>query len=156
MTVTYDPDLATARDRVRFALGQTASTSPLQDEEIAAILAAQPSTDAGEVAAARACCDALIAYHSNSAITRNGRLYVDPSNRVPYFRQLRADLGKKSSLTGASGGGVLGGIRVGGASYTERDTLLSNTDNIPPLFDEVSRRDDIIPADTSDADERGY
>ncbi len=152
MTVTYSPSLSSARDRVRFALGQTASTSPLQDEEIDAILAAQTDDDAGEVATAKACCDALIAYHSNSAITRNGKLYVDPTKRVPYFRQLRAALDKKGSLVGPSAGGILGGISVGGHTYSERDAILADTDNIPPMFDDASRTDNILPLLDEDVD----
>lgn len=86
MSATYKTTLATARDRIRFALGDTDVTSALlSDQEIAAALSAKGSEDAATTYLARG----LVAKFANQPnhVTADG-VTLDYSERIAIWREV--------------------------------------------------------------------
>jgi hypothetical protein len=100
MAATYSADLSTAKDRIRFRLGDNDVAQALvSDEEIAAILSLKGSEDAACLALAKH----LLARYGREPVkvTMDGTT-IDFSARVEVWRELVADLEGQNS----------GGLRV--------------------------------------------
>jgi hypothetical protein len=102
MAATYSTALSTAKDRIRFRIGDidVATAALLSDEEIAAVLSLKSSD---EDAACLMLAKHLLAKHGREVvkITQDGQT-LDFSERIPVWRELVADLEQQSS----------GGLRV--------------------------------------------
>lgn len=123
MTATYTGPSNSDADAVRFRLGDTDTDAAyLTDAEVAYCLTAEG--DDVTRAALRA-CDAIVAKLSRDPDASLPGSSVSWSQRVEHFRQLRADLQREATADGA----VLS--FAGGQTYSDRDTLGSNTDLVP-------------------------
>jgi len=88
MAATFDPALTSGRDQIRFAIAETASTSPIADETIDALVSSSPTIN---LAAAR-CCDFLAAYYARKATDISvGDEKTKYINRAEFF----ADMARK-------------------------------------------------------------
>lgn len=128
MTFTYDPELATSKDRVRFRIGDTDTSvvaqQRLEDEEIEATVA-----DASFPEAMARCAEALAAKFMRSATSKQAAsLKVDYSKRVDHLLDLA-----KRIRSGAESIG-LAEIVLTGTTKTEIETSAADTDLIQPAF----------------------
>jgi len=101
MTATFDASLSTAKDRLRFALGDTDVTQPAaQDETYVAVLALNA---ADEQLAAIQMADSLILRYAQlpDVVDVDGAIKVSWKDRIPAWEQLAARL---RAITGAPGG----------------------------------------------------
>lgn len=102
MAATYNASLSSAKDIVRFRLGDTdvVDAALLSDEEIAAVLSLKGGN---EDAACLMLAKHLLARHGREVvkITQDGQT-LDFSERIPVWRELVASLEQQSS----------GGLRV--------------------------------------------
>ncbi len=119
MAATFDPSLATPKDRIRQRLGDTDTASALiQDETIAAILA----IPTGETAtAARLARDLSAKFSRDVDFTVDGQGQRN-AQRAEAFRLLANDLAREAALETpptSSGGIATGGIIVTGATSDE-------------------------------------
>lgn len=125
MTWTYDPTMASDRDKVRFRLGDTvAAAALLQDEEINVLLA-----DAGSVTNATiAGADALAMRFASLAqsMTDDIGQSVNYGNRAARYRDLANRLRATASRLALP---FAGGISQGG-----KDATAANTDRVFPAF----------------------
>jgi len=119
---------------VRFLIGDTISTAQLmQNEEINAVLAYQPSP----VYAAAACADALGARFSRDADLSIGATSVSASQRAAGFHRLadRLRAGGAGNLPGGDGTGVANvSMFVGGLSIAGNDALAEDDDTVKSQF----------------------
>lgn len=84
----YDPNLGTARDQVRFLVGDTDDDNiMLQDSEIAYLLTLEGQDVFGTAARA---CDAIAAMFSREVDTRFSTLWQDASQAVKHYERLGA------------------------------------------------------------------
>ena len=114
MAATYDPTLATDRDRVRFNLADTDTTNAIfQDEEITALLTAEGSVEG----ATAACLRALL---TNAALRAKyfamQGLTLDTKSQV---QSLQAALAAYEVNSGPSVAVVMGGSIPQDRGFTE-------------------------------------
>lgn len=124
MTWTYDSDVTTDRDKVRFLIGDTVSEDPqLDDGEVAFLL-----TQYGSVqAAALAACRALIAKYSRLCDKWVGDLKILASQKQLHYTRLLESLVTTS--------GNLAAIpSAGGISVGQKESYESDTDRVAPAF----------------------
>lgn len=125
MTWTYDPTMASDRDKVRFRLGDTvAAAALLQDEEINVLLA-----DAGSVTNATiAGADALAMRFASLAqsMTDDIGQSVNYGDRAARYRDLANRLRATASRLALP--------FAGGISQGNKDAIAANTDRVTPAF----------------------
>ena len=128
MTWTYDPLLATARDRVRSQLGDVDTPDQqLSDEAIAYYLTAAGNV---EHLAAALLADDLAAKYARLVNTSNLSLSISASDRFAHYQALAKALRSRGNNLGA----VLGGMLVGGSSEAEVEALEQESDAVQPKF----------------------
>ena len=101
MSWTYDPNLITETDRVRFLLGDTLEADPLiSDEELVALL----SLAGGITEAAARAADALVNTFNRKAqeVTDDIGQRVKYGDRAAGYRQLAATLRSSTVVVSAS------------------------------------------------------
>ncbi len=132
MSKTYTPSATPSnKDKIRLLVGDTDSASMvLHDEEILMVLNEQ--TNVGLAAAA--CADLIASFYARQVNTKNGSISINASDRVKAYRDLAAHLRQSPENPFGGTSYIAATVVVGGSSVTERDTLLNNTDAIPPLF----------------------
>ncbi|HPT61615.1 MAG TPA: hypothetical protein PLN81_08480 [Bacillota bacterium] len=105
MTWSYDPNLTTPKDRVRFQIGDTIQTDQLlQDEEINFVLL-QKGND--ELRAAVECCEVIATKFARQADSTMGKTSVRASQRSKAYTDRAKQLRKRISSFAAP---VAGGI----------------------------------------------
>jgi hypothetical protein len=119
---SYDQALSTARDRVRFLIGDTDSAEPqFQDEELDYLL-----TDAvSETAAAVTAVQGLIAKYSRRVDRQVGSLKISSSKMVENYTALL-----KTLTTSAAAG--RGYPTAGGVYQSEKDAAAANDTLVQP------------------------
>lgn len=132
MTFTFNEDLSTDKDLVRFQLGDTDSEDQLiSDEMIAALLTKEGSVNGAAISA----CRYLIAKFSREVDSSIESISVSASQKVAQFKNLVLDLQRNR------GGGLA--VATTGITRTQIAEGREDTDRIPPAFD--VRMNDIIP-----------
>ncbi len=125
MSWTYDPAMASDRDKVRFRLGDTVEAGALlQDEEIDGLLA-----DAGSVTNATiAGADALAMRFASLAQSKTDDIgqSVNYGDRSARYRALADRLRANASR--------LAMPFAGGISQASKDANAANTDRVAPAF----------------------
>lgn len=132
-TWTYEGDFGSARDRIRFALQDTAGDNPLfTDEEIAYALGAASDDEA---AVGVALTRRLVARYAAMADTEDGELKVKASQLYDHYAALLA------SFTDPFAGGSLSGVApyAGGISLGDVQGRQANRDRIPGIFERDAR-----------------
>lgn len=127
MSFSYDAELPTSLDRVRFTIGDTISTDPqLQNEEIQAML-----DEHGDVvrATAIACVDALIARYARYVDKWVGDLKILASQRYRQYKELRERLLMAVDNVALSGVPTAGGVYV-----AEKEQARNNTQLVQGAF----------------------
>ncbi len=116
MTWTYDPTLATDRDKVRFGIQDTEEGDPLfADEEIAATMTAVTSVDNTILSLAKK----LLLKYARQVDTSVGRVSESASQRYAAMKEIVSRL--EGELT-------LAMPEFGGVSNSENDALDQDTD----------------------------
>ena len=135
MAFTYDSPFASAKDQVRFMLGDTVEgTLLLQDEEIEWVL--QDEGDDVAAAAVR-CCEAIIAQLSKETdLSVPGEITIALSKRRLAYRDMLVTLRARQS----SNGMLL--PYAGGISQSDKATREQDSDRALPAF---TRRGDSHP-----------
>lgn len=128
MTWTYTDPSTSARDAVRFLVGDTDTTDQLVTDEEIAFTIAQAGTG-NTYTAASLTADAIAAKFARKADFSNLSISVSASQRAEAFRALAEDLRAKALVYG-------GGAEVfaGGLSASAKDDLDANTDAVQPSF----------------------
>lgn len=121
---SYSGDPTTsAKDLVRFLIGDTISTRPLlKDAEILAVLSYQPSP----AWAAAACADAIANLFSSKVDKAIGKTSIKLSQQAEAYRKMadRLRAGGPGNLPGGDGSGErVGGIFVGGVDVAENEAI---------------------------------
>jgi hypothetical protein len=127
MPFTYDPQLLSSLDQVRFLIGDTDVHDPqLDDDEVLYLL----TENNGAVrAAATAAIDALIAKYARQVDKWVGDLKILASQRYEQYVALR------DTLVEGGGSPVLMGIPTAGGVYAaENEVARLNTALVPSLF----------------------
>lgn len=128
MTWSYNPSLATDKDKVRFMTGLTDENNQrVSDEEIAGILA-MANDNVYEAAAMVA--DSLAGQYSSSQSLKIDGFSIDYSERATHFR----DLAKRIRIAKLTAPGALGAPFVGGVSISEMESVREDTDRVPSRF----------------------
>ncbi len=119
---SYDPNLTTAKDRVRFMVGDTDTNDQLlQDGEINYLL----TQEANESLAASRAAEAIAAKFARQADESVGDFRVSLSQKSQHYLELAAKLAKRGE-----------GVAVpfaGGINESDRDSE-SDTSLVQPLF----------------------
>lgn len=128
MTFSYNPELTTSKDRVRFRLGDTdssvAAQQRLEDEEIVATVAAESFPEA----MAR-CAEALAAKFFRFATSKQAAsLKVTYESRVKNLLDLADRIRRGSEAT------ALAEIVLTGTTQTELDESAADTDLLQAAF----------------------
>ena len=127
MTWTYTPGGADPVSQVRALVGDTVAAMPrLQDEEIAAILAAQPSVPYAAYQAARA----LVARYAGMVTSSGGGTSKQWDQLTRHYTDLAAALRRDALRSGAAGAIPY----AGGLSIAEKLAQESDTDAVQPAF----------------------
>ena len=127
MTWTYDPTLATDKDRVRFLIGDTDTTDQqLANEEITYLLTVQSNV---MLAAANA-ASGLAAKYARKADTSIGDLSISASQRAAAYLALYEQLKMQAHQAGILGGRMF----VGGLTVSGKESLADDTDAVQPNF----------------------
>lgn len=139
---------SSAKDQVRFLIGDTEFKSPLLlDEEINYILNIYNQFPMN--AAIRA-CETVIAKFSRMADETAGQVSISFSQRAKAYRSLLSDLRSRLSMEDMSP--VAGGI-----SISDKQATVANADRVPPFFTRTMMENrDIAPWVTSPMDIFGY
>lgn len=127
MTDSYDTSLATAKDRVRFYIGDTTSSAfILSDAEISAVLVLY--TD--EIDAACECMESILSRYAHIPSKSNLSLSVGSER----YKQVETSLAKLRSLKArrATSKGCV--IVAGGTTIDERDGYREDSTLIQPSF----------------------
>jgi hypothetical protein len=133
MSFSYDTSLATSKDRVRFAIGDTDKDDPqFSNEEITALLTIYGSVTVTASAAARA----LSAKYSREADKWVGDLKILASQKARAYKDLAESL--ESAATSATGVPSAGGISV-----AQKQAYEADTDRVAPFF-----KRDMFPYDS--------
>jgi hypothetical protein len=122
---SFDINLGTARDRVRFKIGDTRSAEPLlEDETINALLVIHSNDETRTaVSAARAALAFLAEKTDRTAVGQT-------TARSQRFEQMRVILEKLEADLNA----MRGGLRITGTSKADRETVDADDDYIKPAF----------------------
>src|SRR5688572_3442242 len=128
MTFTYDPGLATDRDRVRFLIGDTVAPAIVQDEEITGILTMQ----SGVYSSAAAICRSLAARYSRLADIARDDVRKSQSQIAKAFADRARDL--ETQASSVVGGTLIPVPYAGGISISDKDAQLDDTDRVVPIF----------------------
>jgi hypothetical protein len=143
MTWSYDPEMGTQKDEVRFLVGDTDSADPqLQNEEITYLLAEHGSP----MLAAAAACRVLASMYSRKVDKAVGDLRLSLSQRATAYRAQATEL-----ATSGSGSSVRPIVYAGGISIDDKDLIEDDTDRVIPGI--TIGQDDFItygPDDTQD------
>lgn len=116
--MAYDPTLATAIDRVRFAVGDTAATPLLPDATYTALIATYgESGAAGQAAGALA---VLFAQKPGSVTLPNG-LSVSWASRVSAWQRIASGAAGVGAVSFAAGAARGDGYAASAAEYTAGD-----------------------------------
>ncbi len=111
MGFTFDPALATDKDKVRFKIGDTEDTAPaVEDETITALLSGGSSVLSASIDITRA----LIAKYSRLVDKEIGPLRIDHSDRVKNYQRLLNELQEerdRDQTPGVYAGGYLKSVR---------------------------------------------
>ena len=130
ITASYDPNLASPLDEVRFALGDTivtpATSALLSDEELTALLTAN-GDHVGRAALAAA--KSLVARFSRLMTLSVGDTSVSMGELAARYRELAADL--QRGLARGTGGAL---PYAGGISRTDKASREDATDRVEPAF----------------------
>ena len=124
MTWTYSGDPASSnKDAVRFLVGDTVETDKLvQDEEIDFALA----NEGGVTNAAVAICRAVAAKFSRQADKTVGKLSISLSQKAAAYHALADKIEQKASRLAIP--------YAGGLVVSERESLLTDTSAVQPIF----------------------
>ena len=137
MSFTYDPTLATDRDKVRLFIGDTDSTQPLlQDQEIVSLLAMFGSVT---IAAATACKN-IAAKFARYADRNTGDISVKYSQIAETYRKLAVEIRESFSALSAPM------PYVGGISRVNKLARELDTDRVHPAFT-VDMDDNVLSGD---------
>lgn len=127
MTWSYSPALATAKDRVRFKVGDTDTTDQLiSDEEVAGVLSVQ----ANEALAAAQLAEAIAGRFSRKAAFSNGSLSMQADQQAKAYMELAARLRSQASQDAIHQVGIL----VGGRTIAGRVALATDPSVVQPAF----------------------
>lgn len=127
MTWTYSPSLTTARDRIRFKLGDTDQSDQLvSDEEVAGVLSVQPS----ESLAAAQLAEGIAGRFSRKVSFSNGALSMQAGEQAKAYLELAARLRSQASQDAIHQISIL----VGGRTIAGRQDLASDPSVIQPAF----------------------
>lgn len=118
MTWSYQDTMPTDKDKVRFYVGDTVSTSQkLSDQEINFAL-----TEAGSPRLAAAlCCDRLAAQFTALVDTTVGTLRIAHSNKAAQYQKMAATLRARGAVMALP---TAGGVFVDDKSATQQDDSL--------------------------------
>ena len=145
MTWSYDPEMGTARDEVRFLVGDTDPADPQLENEEVAYLLTRAGADPAEASVAAA--SALAARYSRLVTKAVGDLKIQLSDRTKQYRELARYL----ATTG--GGAASRPLPVlTGRTYTQKDEAEDDTDGVPTA---IRRGMDDHDDDRSDDGARG-
>lgn len=125
MTFSYDPQLDTNLDVVRFLLQDTTSPGELANEEITYLLTQQGSPEGAALAAARA----LYAKYAREVTKAVGDLRLAASDKAKAWEAVLAHLEIVAATTNPTE------IYVGGVNTTDRETDVEDADLVPPRFE---------------------
>lgn len=127
MTWTYSPALGTARDRIRFKVGDTDTTDQLvSDEEIAGVLSAQ----ANESLAAAQLAEGIAGRFSRKVGFSNGALSMQAQQQATAYLELAARLRSQASQDAVHQVGII----VGGRTIAGRIALATDPSVVQPSF----------------------
>ena len=124
MSWTYDPAMASDRDKVRFRLGDTVEAAPLlQDEEIDVLL-----EGSDVISATIACAESLAMHFASLAQSKTDDIgqSVNYGDRSARYRALTDRLRANASR--------LAMPFAGGISQASKDANAANTDRVAPAF----------------------
>jgi len=125
MSFSYDPTLATDKDKVRLFIGDTDSTQPLlQDEEIVSLLAMFGSV----AVASSTACKNIAAKFARQADRTTGDISVSYSQISKMYFDLSAEI--KVSLSALNAPMPY----AGGISSADKLTREEDADRVPPAF----------------------
>jgi hypothetical protein len=126
MTWSYDPEMPTTKDEVRFLIGDTDTTDQqLSNEEVAYLL----SEFGSPVLAAQQAAQALAAKFSRLVTKEVGDLRIEYSDRAKAYASMADALG--GSTAAAVGNAQL---YAGGISIAEKEVDASDEDLVQPYF----------------------
>ena len=118
MAWSYDPEIGTALDEVRFLIGDTIETDPqLDNGEITYLLGTEANTMMAAVAAARA----IAAKYARKADKAVGDLKISANSLSQKYYDLAKELGSRGMLHQVP---TAGGIKVDEQRSNEDDTSL--------------------------------
>lgn len=127
MAWSYDDNLPTPKDWVRFLIGDTDASDPImQDGEINGILTVHTDVHRAAAASCRA-----IAAKLRRELTLNpaaGSVSLDPQVQADGFIDLANELDKQALTAGGAG------VWAGGISRTAKATEVSRSDRVQPAF----------------------
>lgn len=129
MSFTYNNNLTTSLDRVRFNIGDVVDgCSNFSDEEITAILS---DNNDNIIQTSLQLLDNLITKYSLRANETVGRVSINYSLVVDNLVKAKENLALNNMVSG--------GIYAGGISVTQKDSYFENSDIVQPAFtrDEV-------------------
>lgn len=125
MSFNYDVALSTAKDQVRFLIGDTDATDPqLEDETIIAVLT---SIEPNYARAAVLCCRAIAALYSRLDDRRSEEQQESASQKAKAYLALATTLELKASRTGII-------PYAGGISVADKQSVDDNQDRVAPAF----------------------
>ena len=129
MAFTFDINLPTDRDKVRFEVGDTDASDPLVDDEsIDQVL----SENTNVLLVAAFIADAIASAFARKADFKNLNLSVSASQRaVAYERRVKRIL-RKAGVD--PNGRILAGMFAGGLTISGKRAQSTDTDAVQPLF----------------------
>lgn len=146
MTWTYDVAMSSAKDRVRFYVGDTNSADPLvEDEEIAAML------DMHNSHVLKAAVDIAESIHMRFAGVASesyGGLSVTYSNRADVYEKLSRRLRIQAYGSASPVGAAM--PYMGGLSVSDKRSNEKNTDQVQPIFTRDQFKPEESDSETSD------
>lgn len=124
MTWSYSNPSASAKDAIRFLIGDTDTTDQqLQDEEITYLIGLYPSP----YSAAANACDALANKYSRQVQKSVGRMSIAAGERCKAYRTAAAELRRKRSTEGLS-------MFIGGRTISGKETFADDSNAVQPSF----------------------
>ena len=137
MAFTYSPTLATSKDVVRFLVGDADPGDPLlQDEEIAWVL----TQVAEPYHAAAVACQSIVGSLSKQVSTAIGQTKLALEQRAASYRMLVNELRTQAALMSP------GLPYAGGISVSDKFTVASDLDRVPPFVTGATDFDPAVPA----------
>lgn len=125
MSWSYDPQLDTDLDLVRFYVGDTNTNNQrVSNEEITAILALEPIP----ILAAAMICDSLAGSQSSASSRSIGGTSVSGDSESAHFEKQAVRLRNQYRQKPVS-------IFMGGQTESDKDTRRSDTDLVQPFFE---------------------